>query len=90
MVLLVTGTNRLIRGHEHRRYSGTLTHVRAARDHAGRDLHAGLWDAHAARVEPLDLPLLHPEMVSQVAAEALGPEFSVRMAQAEALLRERA
>ncbi len=90
VVLLVTGTNRLIRGHEHRRYSGTLTHVRAARDHAGRDLHAGLWDAHAARVDPLDLPLLHPEMVSQVAAEALGPEFSVRMAQAEALLRERA
>ncbi|MCA0939974.1 amino acid adenylation domain-containing protein [Salipiger pacificus] len=90
VVQLVTGTNRLIRGHEHRRYGGTLTHVRAARDHAGRDLRAALWDGHAGRVEGLDLPLLHPEMVSQVAAEALGPEFSVRMERAEALQRETA
>ncbi|MBE9637980.1 non-ribosomal peptide synthetase [Salipiger mangrovisoli] len=84
VVQLVTGTNRLIRGHHHRRYDGVLTHVRAARDHAGRDLHAGLWAPHAAQVVAIDLPLLHPEMVSQAAAEALGPAFSARMVAAEA------
>ncbi|WP_353473925.1 amino acid adenylation domain-containing protein [Salipiger sp. H15] len=84
VVQLVTGTNRLIRGHAHRRYPGPLLHVRAARDHAGRDLHAGLWQPHAAEVEAMDLPLLHPEMVSGAAAEALGPVFSARMASAEA------
>ena len=84
VVQLVTGTNRLIRNHEQRHFDGVLLHVRAARDHAGRDLHAGLWDTHAAHVEAINLPLLHPEMVSQVAADALGPEFSERMLRAEA------
>ncbi|ANT61953.1 non-ribosomal peptide synthetase [Salipiger sp. CCB-MM3] len=83
VVQLVTGTNRLIRGHDQRSYGGRVLHVRAARDHAGRDLHAGLWQPHVAAVDALDLPLLHPEMVSQAAAERLGPEFSARMAEAE-------
>lgn len=79
VVRLVTGTNRLIRAHHHRRYDGTLLHVRAARDHAGRGFTADLWAPHAAAVEAIDLPLLHPEMVSQPAADRLGPLFSARL-----------
>ncbi|MFT3690097.1 amino acid adenylation domain-containing protein [Paenirhodobacter sp.] len=79
VVRLVTGTNRLIRAHHHRRYDGELLHVRAARDHAGRDFTAGLWAPHAASVEAIDLPMLHPEMVSQPAADRLGPLFSARL-----------
>ncbi|WP_420344482.1 amino acid adenylation domain-containing protein [Paenirhodobacter sp.] len=80
VVRLVTGTNRLIRAHRHRRYDGPLLHVRAARDHAGRGFVSSLWAPHAARVEALDLPLLHPEMVSQAAADRLGPLFAEIMA----------
>lgn len=83
VVRLVTGTNRLIRGHHHRRYGGTLLHIRAARDHAGRGFHAGLWAPHAARVEALDVPFLHPQMISPEAAALIAPELAARMARAE-------
>ncbi|RWR32250.1 amino acid adenylation domain-containing protein [Sinirhodobacter populi] len=83
VVRLVTGTNRLIRAHHERRYDGTLTHIRAARDHAGRGFTADLWTPYAARIQALDLPLLHAEMVSQPAADRLGPQFAAWMAECE-------
>ncbi|MWD27292.1 amino acid adenylation domain-containing protein [Aquicoccus sp. SCR17] len=83
VVRLVTGTNRLIRAHEHRYYDGTLTHLRAARDHAGRGLRAALWEPHAARVEAIDLPFLHPEMISDPAARRIAPLLSERMVRME-------
>ena len=89
VVRLVSGTNALIRAHHHRAYPGVLTHVRAARDHAGRGFAASLWHAHAAAVEAIDLPLLHPDMVSAAAAARLGPDLSARMAEAEARTGQR-
>ncbi len=84
VVRLVTGTNRLIRTHRQSFYDGALVHIRAARDHAGRGFNSGLWASHAAQVVALDLPLMHAEMVSQPAADRLGPDFAARMAMAEA------
>ncbi|MGR3823460.1 MAG: amino acid adenylation domain-containing protein [Salipiger marinus] len=89
VVRLVSGTNALIRAHHHRAYPGVLTHVRAARDHAGRGFTASLWHAHAAAVEAIDLPFLHPDMVSPAAAAKLGPDLSARMIEAEARSAER-
>lgn len=84
VVQLVTGTNRLIRAHYHRPYTGALTHVRAARDHAGRGFHAGLWAPHAARVEAIDLPCLHAEMIGPQAVARIAPELARRMARSDA------
>ena len=84
VVRVVTDTNRLVRGHWHRRYGGRLTHVRAALDHAGRGLHAGLWAPHAAALDRIELPVLHPGMISDLAAAQLGPALGWRMVEAEA------
>jgi enterobactin synthetase component F len=79
VVRSVLDTNRLVRGHVHRRYDGTLTHVRAALDHQGRNLVAGLWRAHAATVDPLDVPFLHPQLTSADAAALVAPELARRL-----------
>lgn len=84
VVRLVTGTNRLIRAHHHRRYPGGILHIRAARDHAGREFHAGLWAPHAARVAAVDVPFLHAEMTTPAAAALIAPELAAQMARAEA------
>lgn len=84
VVRTVTDTNRLVRGHHHRRWPGTLTHVRAALDHKDRDLRAELWRPYAARVEELSVPFLHPSMTSPEASALIAPMLAARMDQAAA------
>ena len=80
VVRSVTGTNRLIRAHHHGRFDGTLVHVRADRDHAGRpQLQSALWQAHATRVEALPLPFLHSELTGRDAVSHLAPWLSRRL-----------
>jgi enterobactin synthetase component F len=82
VVRAVTGTNRLIRDHHHRRYDGALVHVRAANDHAQRpQLQSLLWQAHASRVEALPLPFLHAELTGRDAVAQLAPWLSARLQQ---------
>ncbi|WP_347268066.1 amino acid adenylation domain-containing protein [Paracoccus sp. (in: a-proteobacteria)] len=80
VVRTVTGTNRLIRGHHHRRYDGTILHFRAARDHAGSALTPAMWLPHAREVEVIDLPFLHGEMTSPEAVALIAPELLRRLA----------
>ncbi len=77
VVRAVTGTNRLIREHHHRRFDGALMHVRAARDHVQRpQLQSSLWKAHAARVASMPLPFLHSELTGRDAVAQLAPWLS--------------
>ncbi|WP_421574985.1 amino acid adenylation domain-containing protein [Stenotrophomonas maltophilia] len=74
VVRAVTGTNRLIRAHHHTHYDGLLLHVRAGRDHVARpQLQSALWQAHAARVEAIDLPFLHAELTGRDAVAQIAP-----------------
>ncbi|MDO9436920.1 amino acid adenylation domain-containing protein [Hydrogenophaga sp.] len=74
VVRVVTDTNRLIRQHHHRRFDGTLTHVRAANDHASKpQLQAERWVPYAADVDTLALPLLHAEMTGEHATRLMAP-----------------
>ncbi|MBR0680454.1 amino acid adenylation domain-containing protein [Roseomonas eburnea] len=79
VVRVVEGNNRLVRGHHHRRFDGTLTHFRAARDHAGRDLSPAMWTSHAARVEVIDVPALHGEMMGDAATAVIAPALLLRL-----------
>lgn len=76
VVRSVLDTNRLVRGHFHRRYGGTLTHVRAALDHQGTGLRPLLWQAHAARVEVIDVPFRHPQLTSPQATDKIAPKLA--------------
>ncbi|MFT3719664.1 amino acid adenylation domain-containing protein [Pseudorhodoferax sp.] len=80
VVRVVTDTNRLIRQHHHRRMAGTLVHVRAARDHAGKpQLQAARWRDYAERVEALEVPLLHAQMTGPEATALIAPMLAARM-----------
>ncbi|NGM45900.1 amino acid adenylation domain-containing protein [Rhodobacter sp. SGA-6-6] len=79
VVRVVTDTNRLVRGHVHRRYPGPLTHVRAGLDHGGRPLSAAMWAPHAEKVEELSVPFLHPQMTSPAAVALIAPILAQRM-----------
>jgi enterobactin synthetase component F len=79
VVRVVEGNNRLVRGHHHRRFDGTVTHLRAARDHVGRDLSPGMWAPHAAKVEVIDVPALHGEMLGDAALRVIVPALRERM-----------
>ncbi len=82
VVRAVTGTNRLIREHQHRPYDGTLVHVRAGRDHQARpQLQSALWMAHARKVQALELPFLHAELTGRDAVAQLAPWLSTRLRQ---------
>ncbi|WP_207099493.1 non-ribosomal peptide synthetase [Paracoccus shandongensis] len=84
VVRAVTDTNRLVRGHHHRRWTGTLTHIRAGLDHQDRDLRAAMWRPHAAWIEELSVPFLHPAMTSIEASALIAPMLAARMDQAAA------
>lgn len=84
VVRTVTDTNRMVRGHHHRRWPGTMTHIRAALDHKDRDLRADLWRPYAAHVEELSVPFLHPAMTSVQASALIAPMLAARMDQAAA------
>ncbi|MDI9273549.1 amino acid adenylation domain-containing protein [Stenotrophomonas sp. PFBMAA-4] len=82
VVRAVTGTNRLIREHQHRPFDGTLVHVRAGRDHQARpQLQSALWMAHARRVQALEVPFLHAELTGRDAVAQLAPWLSTRLRQ---------
>ncbi|MDR5651061.1 amino acid adenylation domain-containing protein [Ruixingdingia sedimenti] len=83
VVRLVTGTNRMMRSHHHRHLAGTLFHIRAGRDHAGRDLTAARWAPHADAVEGMELPLKHAEMLGEAAVAAIAPALEARMRAAD-------
>ncbi len=74
VIRVVTDTNRLVRQHYHARYDGTLTHVRAALDHTGRNLKPQQWAPYAAQLDLIDVPFLHPQLT--------GAEASVQIARA--------
>ncbi|OCX61280.1 hypothetical protein BFP70_01495 [Thioclava sp. SK-1] len=78
VVCLVTGTNRLIRGHDHRHYDGAMIHIRAAHDHAGRGLTSALWQPHCAELTALDLPCLHKDMVAPDHCDAIASALTGR------------
>ncbi|KGJ05637.1 enterobactin synthase [Paracoccus halophilus] len=79
VVRTVTGTNRLIRGHHHRRYDGTVTHFRAARDHRDSGLLPAMWQPYAGALEVIDLPMLHAGMTSPEASALIAPEILRRL-----------
>ena len=81
VVRVVTDTNRLIREHHHQRFEGTLTHIRAARDHADKpQLKASGWLPYAAQVDTLEVPLVHAEMTGEQATTLIAPELLKRLA----------
>jgi len=79
VIRTVLSTNRLVRGHYHRRYDGTLTHVRAGLDHQGRNLTAALWAPYAAAIDSLEVPFLHAQLTGPAATAAIAPLLSQRM-----------
>ncbi|WP_288947620.1 amino acid adenylation domain-containing protein [uncultured Paracoccus sp.] len=79
VIRTVTGTNRLIRNHRHRRYDGKITHFRAARDHKDRDLTPEMWGPYVGWLEVIDLPFLHAEMTSTEATALIGPAINQRL-----------
>nr|WP_255492750.1 amino acid adenylation domain-containing protein [Luteimonas sp. RC10] len=81
VVRAVVDTNRLVRLHHHTRYDGTLLHVRAGLDHVDRpQLQSVLWQAHAARVEAVELPFRHGELTGRDATAAIAPLLDARLA----------
>jgi enterobactin synthetase component F len=80
VVRVVPDTNRLVRGHHHRRYDGALTHVRATLDHKDKPLSPDLWRAYAASVDVIDVPFLHPQLTTPEAVAVTAPELARRLA----------
>jgi enterobactin synthetase component F len=81
VVRVVQANNRLVRGHRHGRFDGRLTHIRAARDHGDRpEIRPDLWRPYAARLEVLDMPALHQELVGGRIVAQLAPLLAERMA----------
>lgn len=81
VVRVVLDTNRLVRGHHHRAFSGMLTHVRAGKDHATRpQLTPNLWAPYAAGLDLVSVPFLHAQLSGAEASALIAPLFSARMA----------
>ena len=83
VVRVVAGNNRLVRGHFHRRFDGTLTHFRAALDHQGRDLTPEQWRPYAGRVEVVEVPALHAYLTGPEATAVIAPVVSRRLEDAD-------
>lgn len=80
VVRVVLETNRLVRGHHHRRFDGVLTHIRAAHDHKTRPhLTSELWKSHASRLDIISAPFLHQQLTGAKASAMLAPALSERM-----------
>jgi enterobactin synthetase component F len=76
VVRVVLDTNRLVRNHHHGRFEGTVTHVRAGLDHKERpDLVPDLWLAHAATLDRIEVPFLHPQLTAPAASAMIAPEL---------------
>lgn len=83
VVRCVMDTNRLVRQHYHKAFSGALTHIRAAEDHKDGKLTSQLWEPYAHALDVEDVPFLHPQMASETAASIIAPILSDRMARFE-------
>jgi enterobactin synthetase component F len=82
VVRVVLDTNRLVRTHYHGRYEGTVMHVRAGLDHKDRpDLVPELWLAHAAALDCVEVPFLHPQLTALAASALIAPELDRRLAE---------
>lgn len=79
VVRVVTDTNRLVRGHYHRRFGGKITHIRASLDHVGTDLSADMWADYVGQIDPLEVPFLHAHMTSPEASKQIAPALIARM-----------
>ncbi len=80
VVRVVLDTNRLVRGHHHRRYEGRLTHVRAGEDHKARpQLVPELWMPYAGTLDGVTVPFLHPQLTGAPASAMIAPALSARM-----------
>lgn len=80
VVRVVLDTNRLVRGHHHRRYPGKLTHIRAGADHADRpQLTPELWAPYADGLDLVSVPFLHPQLTGAEASAQIAPLLSQRM-----------
>ncbi|MCK0197232.1 amino acid adenylation domain-containing protein [Ancylobacter sp. 6x-1] len=84
VVRVVAGNNRLVRGHHHRRYGGTLTHFRAALDHHERRLTPELWRPYAAGLIVHDITSLHAHLTGPEAVARIAPLLSAALVEAEA------
>lgn len=84
VVRVVEGNNRLVRGHRHGRYDGAVLHVRAALDHAGRDIRPDFWAPYVGQLRVIDVPAMHAELPGPAATARIAPELSGAMARAEA------
>lgn len=80
VVRVVPDTNRLVRGHHHRRLDGPIVHVRAALDHKDKPLTPDLWRAYAAVVDVIEVPFLHPQLTSREAVALIAPQLARRLA----------
>ena len=80
---VMEGNNRLVRRHEHRRFDGTLLHLRAAQDPHG--LSAALWAPYAAKLEVMDLPARHGEMVGETVIRGVAPALRDRISKSSFL-----
>ncbi|WP_121118070.1 non-ribosomal peptide synthetase [Croceibacterium ferulae] len=81
VVRVVLDNNRLVRGHHHRRFAGTLTHIRAGLDHGDKpQLQPTSWGAYSGAVECLTVPFLHPQLTGPEASALIAPLLSERMA----------
>lgn len=80
VVRVVPDTNRLVRGHHHRRHDGPIVHVRAALDHKDKPLRPELWRAYAAAVDVIDVPFLHPQLTGREAVALIAPQLARRLA----------
>jgi enterobactin synthetase component F len=83
VVRVVSGNNRLVRGHFHARYGGTITHFRAALDHRERNLLPARWSAYAGRIEVVEVPALHAHLTGPEATAHIAPRLARALEEAE-------
>lgn len=74
VVRVVTDTNRLVRGHYHRKLPHELIHFRAAKDHQDSNLSPAMWSPYA-QLREYDVPFLHSEMTSAEAVAQIAPKL---------------
>lgn len=79
VVRVVTDTNRLVRGHYHGHFDGTLTHVRAARDHTNGKLTPEQWAPYVASIDVIDVPFMHAELTGIGATNKIAPALQLRL-----------
>ena len=83
VVRVVAGNNRLVRGHYHAGFDGTLTFFRAALDHEGRDLTPSKWAPYAAHIDVIDIASLHAHLTGREASAAIAPVLAAALATCE-------